>query len=287
MRTWTHWKLTKKIVYISDFFVEHVLGGAEINDSVLLTEVLDAEIERAQSHMVTVELLKNNINNLIIISNFIYLSKNCKEYLQNNCKYIIYEHDHKYLISRNPGLFENYKAPPEEIINIDFYANALRIIAQSSFHKKIIEKNLNIKNIYNLGGNLWSDRSLTLLANLAKSQKNNVCSVMRSNIAHKNTYEAVKFCKLKNISYTLIESASYEEFLFMLSQNNQFAFFPKTPETLSRVIVEARMLGNKIYTNKMIGATHEDWFSLKGTELIEAMRAKKQQIKKEINERTH
>jgi len=276
--------LTKKVVYISDFFAEHVLGGAEINDNVLLTEVLDADIERVRSHVVSVELLKNNINNLFIISNFINLSKNCKEYLQNNCKYIIYEHDHKYLISRNPGLFEDFKAPREEIVNLDFYTNALRIIAQSSFHKKIIEKNLNIKNVYSLGGNLWSEESLTLLDDLGKSQKNNACSVMRSNVAHKNTYEAVKFCKFKNIPYTLIESASYEEFLFMLSQNNQFAFFPKTPETLSRVVVEARMLGNKVYINKMIGAAHEDWFSLKGMELIEKMRNKKQQIRREISE---
>jgi hypothetical protein len=105
---------------------------------------------------------------------------------------------------------------------------------------------------------------------------------MRSNIAHKNTYEAVKFCKFKNIPYTLIESTSYEEFLFMLSQNNQFAFFPKTPETLSRVVVEARMLGVKTYTNKLVGASYEGWFPLKGIDLIEIMRDKKQQIRREI-----
>ena len=28
----------KKIVYISDFFVEHIAGGAEINDSILINE---------------------------------------------------------------------------------------------------------------------------------------------------------------------------------------------------------------------------------------------------------
>ena len=274
--------MTKKVVYISDFFIEHVLGGAEINDNVLLTEVLDADIERVQSYVVSIELLKNNINNLFIISNFINLSKNCKEYLQNNCKYIIYEHDHKYLISRNPGLFEGFKAPQEEMVNLDFYSNAVKVIAQSNFHKEIIEKNININNVYNIGGNLWSEKSLKLLENLSKNQKNNACSVMRSNIAHKNTYEAVKFCKFKNIPYTLIESTSYEEFLFMLSQNNQFAFFPKTPETLSRVVVEARMLGVKTYTNKLVGASYEDWFPLKGIDLIEIMRDKKQQVRREI-----
>jgi hypothetical protein len=275
--------LAKEIVYISDYFVEHVLGGAEINDNVLLTEVLEANIERVQSHMVDLEFLKNNINNLFIISNFIYLSKDCKEYIQNNCKYIIYEHDHKYLVSRNPGLFEDFKAPSNEIVHLEFYTNALKVIAQSTFHKEIIEKNLNIKNVFSLGGNLWSEQSLKLLEELYQKPKNNICSVMNSNITHKNTRDAIKFCKFKKIPYALIQSTSYEEFLSLLSQNNQFAFFPKTPETLSRVVVEARMLGVKIYTNKLVGATHEPWFnSISGQELNNLMHLKKKEIKQVI-----
>jgi len=278
-------KQDKKIIYISDYFVEHVLGGAEINDSVLLTEVLEANIERVQSHMVDLKFLKNNINNLFIISNFIYLSKDCKEYIQANCKYIIYEHDHKYLISRNPGLFENFKAPSDEIVHLGFYTNALKVIAQSAFHKEIIEKNLNIKNVFSLGGNLWSKQSLELLEKLSQKPKNNTCSIMNSNIAHKNTRDAIKFCKLKNIPYVLIQSASYEEFLSLLSQNNQFAFFPKTPETFSRVTIEARMLGVKVFTNKLVGATYEPWFqSVKGHDLINLMHSKKKKIKQVIEE---
>ena len=275
--------MSKKIIYISDYFIEHALGGAEINDSILLDEIIETETERIQSHMVSLKFLKKNINNLFIISNFIYLSKDCKEYIQNNCTYIIYEHDHKYLVSRNPGLFEDFKAPSSEIVHLEFYTNALKVIAQSTFHKKIIEKNLNIKNVFSLGGNLWSEQTLSLLEELSQKPKNKICSVMNSNIAHKNTSDAIKFCKFKNIPYILIQSKSYEEFLFLLSQNSQFAFFPKTPETLSRVVVEARMLGVKVYINKMIGASYEDWFSLKGAELIKVMQDKKLILKKQIN----
>ena len=35
-------------------------------------------------------------------------------------EYLIYEHDHKYLSSRNPADFDNFQAPKEEIINYDF-----------------------------------------------------------------------------------------------------------------------------------------------------------------------
>ena len=55
-------------------------------------------------------------------------------------------------------------------------------------------------------------------------------------------------------------------------------FLPKTPETLSRIIVEARMAGMSVTTNNNVGASKEDWFKLKGKELIEKMRDKKPEI---------
>ena len=58
--------------------------------------------------------------NLYLISNFINLNQQVKDYITNNCNYIIYEHDHKYLRSRNPALFKEYRAPKEEIINEKF-----------------------------------------------------------------------------------------------------------------------------------------------------------------------
>jgi len=50
--------LSKKIIYISDYFIEHALGGAEINDSILLDEIIETETERIQSHMVSLKFLK-------------------------------------------------------------------------------------------------------------------------------------------------------------------------------------------------------------------------------------
>jgi hypothetical protein len=38
----------------------------------------------------------------IIIGNFIWLAKEVKDYITENYSYIIYEHDHKYLKTRDP-----------------------------------------------------------------------------------------------------------------------------------------------------------------------------------------
>ena len=67
-----------------------------------------------------------------------------------------------------------------------------------------------------------------------------------------------------------------------MGSHKTFVFFPKTPETLSRVVVEARMMGMGVIVNKMIGATREPWYQQKGLELIETIREKRQDIKNTI-----
>lgn len=277
---------TKKIIYISDFLVEQVIGGAEINDYILIEELFSGQGERYQSHLLTLDFLRENKDSIFIISNFLNLSNECIQFIQDECAYIIYEHDHKYLKSRNPALYDGFKAPKEEIVNYNFYKSARKVIAQSEFHKNIIFNNLGIENLYSVGGNLWTEWFLFYLSDLLNdSKKNGKCFIMDSPIAHKNTSDAVRFCKIKGIPYNLFKSNDNKEFVKILAKHSQFAFFPKTPETFSRVVVEARMLGVKVHTNNLVGATHEPWFNTtKGQELIDLMHSKKQEIKKAIEE---
>jgi hypothetical protein len=259
-----------KFVITSDFFMSQVLGGGEINDEelVLLLRSKGFSVVKRNSHDVSVEFIRNNKDCCFIVSNFINLGADEKKELMN-CQYIIYEHDHKYLKNRNPGVYENFTAPKSEIVNFDFYKKARRILTQSTFHQSIIHSNLNLNNIANLSGNLWSLKSIDLMKKMAKSKKNNYCAIMKSDTPHKNQFEAIKYCELKKKEYQLIHSNSYTDFLSQLGRSNQFVFFPKTTETLSRVVVEARMMNVKVTTNANVGATKEPWFKLKGIDLIE------------------
>ena len=152
------------------------------------------------------------------------------------------------------------------------------VFCQSSFHEGIIKSNLGITNTYNVSGNLWSLESLAVIRILSKKEKRNEYSVLDSLIDHKNTRETAFYCEKKGFKYRLISSGNYEEFLSLLSDNDKFIFLPKTPETLSRVIVEAKMMNIKVITNKRVGASYEPWFDLKGEELIEVMMNKREEI---------
>lgn len=271
--------MSKKVFYISDFFVKHVLGGSELNDDELIKILEEGgfKTKKVQSHMVTKKLVQLNSDHLFIISNFINLTKECKDYISENISYIIYEHDHKYLQNRNPALCKNFKAKSRDLRNLYFFKNALSVVCQSSLHKKIIYDNLNLNNLINFSGNLWSLGTLELIRELSKNKKSNKCSILDSSIPHKNTRGAVLYAKNKNFEYELISDKNYRNFLGKISQNEKFIFLPKTPETLSRILVEARMLGCKVITNELVGAAGESWFGLKGEELIDRMIEKRKE----------
>ena len=202
------------VVFISDYFLNEILGGGELNDDELI-KLLKKEnnVTIIKSRNVTLDFLKTNRDSKYIISNFADLSEISKNYIIKNTYYVLYEHDHKYLPHRNPGLYVDYKAPQEHIINLRFYECAKTVFCQSDFHKNILEKNLNLDNIVSLGGNLWSLDALDYIKKLVTKDKKKIYSIMDSQIPHKNTKKAIAFCKHKGYQYQLIKSNDYKTFL--------------------------------------------------------------------------
>ena len=276
-----------KIIFVADFFANEIAGGGELNNQELIeifrqkgTHVLEIKSNRLTPMFIS----ECSVEVKFIVANFVMLSEESKTMLQNDREYIIYEHDHKYVRSRNPANYENFIAPKSEIINFNFYKNAKSVLCQSEFHADIVKSNLELNNIISLGGNLWTEDSLETMLGMSKVDKNPTCAIMNSSNWHKNTSDAIKLCEAKNWKYDIIPPCSYIEFLLRLGESEKFIFLPKTPETLSRIAVEARMMGLSVITNNLVGATGEKWFSLKGEELIEVMRNKRTEIPDIITE---
>lgn len=268
-------------IYIADFIYPTVRGGAEHNDKEMLLYLKNKghSLTIVDSLSVSIDFLsKIEKKCKLIVSNFGLLHQDCIKYIQENFDYIIYEHDHKYLLSRNPGKFKDFIVPKDEILNLEFYQKAKRVFCQSNFHKEIIEKNLNINNIFNISGNFWSDEDLEFIKKLSLKDKKECCSIIYSNNAHKNYNDAIKYCEHKNLSYNVISHPDYRTFLEKMSENECLLFLPKVPETLSRIVVECRMMNMKVITNSLVGARSESWFSLKGEELIQYMKNRKAEI---------
>ena len=272
--------MVSDIVFIADFFADQVLGGGELNNEVFINHCvkLNYNIQKINSNKVSIDFIRSNSNCFFIVANFVGLKKECMDFLTEKCTYVIYEHDHKYLKSRDPAIYTDFLAPKEEIINYDFYKQAINVFCQSSFHQSIVEKNTGLSNVVNLSGNLWDDASLGVMRTISKKPKQDIYAIMNSPIPHKNTRECVEYCEIKGLRYILVSSSNYFEFLSSLGNNKKLLFLPKTPETLSRVVVEARMMGIAVTTNKLVGAAYEPWFALKGEEMIEEAFVMKKRI---------
>lgn len=267
-----------KIFFIADFFVDKLFagGGEKSNDEFInQCRKLNNEVITKESYYVTLEEIKkmNEDGYRFIIANFLLLHTEVLNYITKNCKYIIIEHDHKYLESRNPGLYRNFIAPKSDIRFIEFYKNSIKIICQSNLHKEIMQKNLELDNIMTINGNFWSDDELKYIEeNRELIKKSSLCCIIDySGNLSKGTDLAIQYCISNKLPYKLINVMPFRFYIDEISRHHTFVFIPRTPETFSRIIVEAKMLGTNIKTiKKLIGACNEEWWDkYSSKELIE------------------
>ena len=261
----------KKVIFLQDFFVEHNLGGAELHDQVVI-DYFSAQgllYDKKRTVELTIEYVKQNKDKVWFISNFTGLRNRIKAYLAKECKYIIYEHDYKFIDIRNPIGFADFLVPLRNKVNLNFYRAAYKIICLSKMHREIFDKNLNMNNIVNISCSMWADSDLDLVRSLNETPKKNKYAIINSSNPIKKTKETEQFCKERNIDYDLISSSNYQEFLQIMAQYRGLVFRTGHPEPTPRIAIEAKMLNCKFISQKnLIGVAHEDYFSLSGTELI-------------------
>lgn len=95
--------MSRHIIFIADYFIENFHGGAEMANEELIV------LLREQGHVVEKHLSMNVLPGFIsankdkdfIVANYMLLGGTCKKELYE-CNYVLYEHDHKYVVNRNP-----------------------------------------------------------------------------------------------------------------------------------------------------------------------------------------
>lgn len=265
---------TRKVIFIADLFRNKINGGAESNDATLISYLRNKgyEIELLESAQVTPGKILLHKDDIFIIGNFTQLSEASKSALLDT-EYIIYEHDHKYLKTRNPSLFPSFNAPKEQIQNKEFYEKAKKVVVLSEICKKVIENNLFIDNVHSIGCSLWTEERFSLLEKLSDTKKEYEYGVVNSSNPIKGREEALRWCNSMNITTRLIAHGDEEEFLKQLAQLERLVFMPQVLETFSRLAAEAKMLNCKLVTKKiLLGFASEKCYDLSGKELIGEMR---------------
>ena len=264
-----------KIIFVADFFYKDFTGGAELNDYSVIKRLRSTglEVVEVYCNKLTVNYLKENNNEHFIVANFVTMPKHIRDYMAENCKYIIYEHDHKYLRKRNPISYKDFIAPSNELVNINFYKSARKVVCLTQLAVDVIEKNTNLNNICKIGASVWTDEDLDYIESLSNNEKNGKWAIMDSDNPIKKREQCVEYCKKNNIEYDLIRDKNHRVFLEKLSHYTGLIFMTGHLETCCRLVVEAKMLNCRVITQeRLIGAASEPWFRLSRGELIEEIR---------------
>jgi hypothetical protein len=238
-------------------------GGAETcNRELVITLKKKYKVLELQSQKLDETFIDHHRDCLYILGSFYLIPKKSLELIKT-LNYIIYEHDHKYLANRNPAAFVDFLAPQEDIKFQDLYEKANLVICQSKFHENIIKKNLpNLENVYNAGCSLWGEQLDEFEAIYEKSKDNlrkGKTAIIKGSDPNKGQDLSEEYCISKNIDYEVIASNNPVELYEKLCEYESLVFFPRTPETFSRVFLEAKLAGCKVITNRLVGALGEDY----------------------------
>jgi len=252
------------IVYVSDFKLDDgVVGGSEFIDRTVV-DLLGCEFQYSG------DIEAFDPRNFYVISNLSRLKSLAILESLYRCRYIVIEHDYKFVIHRHPWRFKDCIVPPEQIINREFYKKSELTFVQSGYHLDVFRRNGIEGRFYNSQCGIWSKRETLALteAALVRNVRSGAFAIVESDNWIKNTKGAVEFCKRQKLDYELIADKDWKLFLSKLSSYSGLVFFPLAGETLCRLVVEARCLGLNVITNPTYGATLEEWYEKKSHDLI-------------------
>lgn len=263
------------IIVVADLFIEDLLGGAELHDDVIVKYFIGNNrlFSKKRCVELTEDFIMQNRDKKWFIANFSSLSINKKALLSKYCRYIIYEHDYKFVDSRNPISYPDFLVPHQNIVNVNFYSQAKKVVCLSKMHREIFEKNLKLNNYENFNCSMWNDEQLKLLEKYGNNLKNTKYAIIKSDNPLKKTRETVKYCQNNNIEYDLISSKNYEEFIKILSRYKGLVFLTGHPEPTPRIAIESKMLNLKFICQKNLNCVvNEDYYHLQGKDMIEKVR---------------
>jgi hypothetical protein len=266
-------------ILISDFsYTEMPHGGSEVGNQMLIEE-LGLEFIKSTN------VKEFNKGDFYIISNISLMNPQLVSQIKDY-NYIIFECDYKICQSRHPWRYPNDLIPKEHRQNYDLYKNAKAVFVKSQDHLNVYKKNDVEGNFINMRTNIWSESDLQLLDKLWEENKtkNGLSCIYNTNNWIKNSQGSIKYCEDNNLKYGFIQNGTGREgFLSDMSKFSKLIFFPMARETYCRIVVEAKCLGLDVITTYVgpssvnrepnnYGVTMEDYFNLKGKEMINYLR---------------
>jgi glycosyltransferase involved in cell wall biosynthesis len=258
-----------EIILVSDLFSTDINGGAELTTEAIF-ENTEYNIQRIYSKDVTMELLKEGHKKFWIFTNFSSMNLSLIPTIIANLKYSVIEYDYKFCKYRSIEKHKHFENEDCNCANVHhgklistFYYAAKSLWFMSECQRTVYESTfpfLRDSNSFVLSS-VFSSSFFDKISGLTKNKKNDKYVVLNSQSWIKDTKAAIDWCTENNKEYELLSGFSHDEFLQKLSESKGIAYFPSGNDTCPRIIIEAKLLGCDIQTNKNTQHLNEAWFT--------------------------
>ena len=262
----------KKIVFISDYFIEDGVGGAELTTDAIMRFGFErgVEIVGIRCSKIDKKILDyNKDTHHFIVCNFFQLQDDIKLYMAKNCSYSIVEYDYKICKHRSFELHQLIEGEPCDCeqqmhgkINSAFYGYADRVWFMSEKQKNMILDKVTAlkKENCEVLNSVFSYGDLRFILSIKDNEKNNKYLILDSVSPVKPSALAVEYAENNNLEYELISNLPYHELLIKLSTSKGLIFLPQASDTCPRLVMEAKMLGCELVLNEHVQHKDEPWF---------------------------
>ena len=258
-------------VFVSDFFHNQVLGGAELSLQSIIDSSPSEKVIGINSSSLSKKQIEFYKNKKWIFGNTSRISEACYEMIQEaEIDYSFIEYDYKFCKYRNPVLYEmveseecDYEKTELSKRMVEFMNSAKSVFfmskSQMDLHKSKL-KSLRHENLYVLSST-FKDEFFEAVDRLKNNEKDDKWLVLKSDSWVKGVAESENWCKENNKNYELVGGLSPIEFLEKLSKSKGVCFKPSGLDTCPRFIIEAKLLGCELELNENVQHAKEEWFT--------------------------
>jgi glycosyltransferase involved in cell wall biosynthesis len=262
-----------RVIFVSDFFIEDLVGGAELTSEALI-QSSPFKLFKLHSKDVTMELLQKHQRKFWIFGNFANMNLNLIPAIMANLRYSVLEYDYKFCQFRSPekhaeaaGECDCHGQMHGKLIS-SFYASAAHMWWMSEKQMEVYNEKFPFLRDQNstVLSSVFAPMTLTLIKGLReRAKKANVersgWIVLGSQSWVKGFENAKSYCEDNELDYEVVWNLPYEKVLGKLATAEGFVYLPNGNDTCPRMVIEAKLLGCKLVLNDHVQHKDEDWFN--------------------------
>lgn len=285
-----------KIVFVSDFFVRDVQGGAELTSEALIKKAPE-KLFKLHAKSLTKKMLDSNKDKYWVFGNFATLSEYMLQYIpRTDLNYSIVEYDFKFCSYRSTNRHIQVSGDPcncakdhHGLLVAHFFEKAQRIFWMSSGQRDswlAHVPSLKTHPGHVVLSSVFDDETLDLLSSYRQTpkEKKKAWAILGSGSWIKGVEETHKWCNLKKIKHEPIPNLPYKEFLDKLSEYEGFIFLPLDKDTCPRVTLEARVMGLNVMTNDNVLQKRDQWYASSAEDCEAYLRSRASFFWEQINQ---